>query len=86
MVPRRVAVVHHISDQKNSSFKSQGENLAGKVTKWAALKNKAENLWTIWCCNLPGTLKIMVVITTKIIMGNFVFQAVSPRKVLIRIH
>jgi hypothetical protein len=34
------------------------------------------------CSNLPGDLKIIVVITTKSIMGNFVFQAASPREVL----
>jgi hypothetical protein len=34
------------------------------------------------CFNLPGDLKIMVVITTKCIIGNFAFWAASPREVL----
>jgi hypothetical protein len=34
------------------------------------------------CSNLPGDLKIMVVITTKCIMGNFLFWAASPKEVL----
>jgi hypothetical protein len=29
MVPRKVVVINHIGDQKNSSLKSQGKNLAG---------------------------------------------------------